>query len=67
MEIHNSGSRLMTKADFCRRYKVGHTKFYELLNSGDLRAVKCGAKTLIDETEAERWKAPLPAYAPNAA
>ena len=31
---HNPGLRLMSKNDFCRRYNVGHTKFYELLNSG---------------------------------
>ena len=61
---HNPGLRLMSKNDFCRRYNVGHTKFYELLNSGALRAVKCGTKTLVDEAEAERWKASLPAYEP---
>jgi excisionase family DNA binding protein len=65
--IHNSGRRFTSKNDFCRRNHIGHTKFYELLNSGQLRAVKVGSKTLIDEAEEERWKASLPPYEPHSA
>jgi excisionase family DNA binding protein len=54
--------RLLSKKEFCTLYGVSFTTFYELLKGGQLKALKCGAKTLIDEAEAERWKASLPSY-----
>jgi excisionase family DNA binding protein len=56
--------RLLSKKEFCNRYGVSSTTFYELLKGGKLKALKCGTKTLIDEVEAERWKASLPLYRP---
>jgi hypothetical protein len=58
--------RLLPKADFCRIYGVGHTTFYSLVNSGQLRALKLGSRTFVEVGEAERWKASLPAYKPAA-
>jgi excisionase family DNA binding protein len=68
-DIRVTNLRLFSKFEFCNRYNVGHTKFYKLLNSGQLKAVKVGSKTLIEEEEAERWMASLPPYprAPRAA
>ena len=32
----------MTVKEFCRKYRIGTTKFYEEVKAGRLRAVKCG-------------------------
>lgn len=39
------------------------SRIYELLSSGEIRAVKDGASTLIPTTELARWLATLPAAA----
>ncbi len=57
--------RLMTGDQFRARYNVGRTKFYALLKSGKLRAVKLGTRLLVEEEEAERFKAELPSYRPQ--
>lgn len=47
--------------DFCRWAAIGRTAAYEELKSGRLRARKCGRRTIIPMTEAERWLTSLPA------
>ena len=64
VELVSSEKRLLPKAEFCRLYGVGHSSFYGLVNSGQLRALKIGARTFVEAGEAERWKASLPAYKP---
>jgi excisionase family DNA binding protein len=50
--------------DFCKSYSVGKTTAYEEINSGRLRAVKVGRRTLIPEQSAADWlKALAPAVA----
>jgi len=39
---------------------LSKARLYELLNSGDLRAVKCGGRTLIPVDEARRFIRELP-------
>jgi excisionase family DNA binding protein len=51
---------------FCREYNLGTTKLYELLKDGELKARKCGRRTLIAREEAERWFASLPVLEPAA-
>ena len=34
----------MTVKEFCRKYRIGTTKFYEEVKAGRLRAVKCGTR-----------------------
>ena len=51
---------MMSKAalsveDFCKSYGVGRTTAYEEINSGRLRAVKAGRRTLIPEQSAVDW------------
>ena len=41
--------------DFCNSYSVGKTTAYEEINSGRLRAVKAGRRTLIPEQSAADW------------
>jgi hypothetical protein len=64
-ELTTPSKDLLARAEFCARYGVGNTKFYELLNSGALRALKLGTRTYVDVSEAERWKASLPTYQPS--
>ena len=45
---------------FCRLYNQGRTRTYEEINSGRLRAVKAGKRTLIRRCDAEAWAAALP-------
>jgi hypothetical protein len=59
-----AGKRLLSRAEFCERYGVGHTKFYELLNAGAFKGVKNGTRLFISTDEAERWAASLPTFKP---
>ena len=46
--------------EFCRRYNLGKTFVYELIKDRQLRAVKCGNRTLIRRADAEQWARALP-------
>jgi excisionase family DNA binding protein len=46
-----------------RRLNVGLTKFYELINSGELRTVKIGARRLVSEEAIVEFIARLEAEA----
>ena len=41
----------------CKRVGLGRTKFYELINAGEIKAIKVGQRTLIPESELQRWLA----------
>jgi excisionase family DNA binding protein len=53
----------MTVKEFGARYRLGHTKIYEEISAGRLRAVKCGSRTLILARDARAWERSLPALA----
>ena len=42
-------------SDACRRLGVGRTTMYELIGSRKLRAFKLGQRTLIPESELQRF------------
>ncbi len=46
-------------------YSVGHTKTYELIKTGQLRAIKLGARTLITRKDAEDFLSRLPTIGAN--
>ena len=48
--------RMLTVRGFGEAYSVGKTKTYELINSGELRRVKFGARSLIPIESAEAWR-----------
>ena len=50
----------MSIRDFGRSYGIGHTKIYEEINAGRLRALKVGKRTLISADAAEDWLNALP-------
>jgi len=45
---------------FCAEYSIGHTKTYEEIKAGRLKARKVGNRTLILASDAEAWAAGLP-------
>ena len=53
----------MTVKQFGARYHLGHTKIYEEISAGRLRAVKCGSRTLILARDAGAWERSLPTIA----
>jgi hypothetical protein len=61
----NSAEELgaMTVKQFGARYHLGHTKIYEEIGAGRLRAVKCGSRTLILARDAGVWERSLPSLA----
>jgi excisionase family DNA binding protein len=46
----------MTVKEFCERYRIGTTKFYEEIKAGRLRAVKCGSRTLVLNRDGRAWE-----------
>jgi hypothetical protein len=59
--------RALRPKDFCRRYSIGMTKFYELVNAGEIKLRKSDKASLVDVAEAERWFNSLPTVDPKAA
>ncbi len=53
---------LLTISEACETIRIGRTKFYQFLNSGDIKAVKIGKKTLIPVSELENFINNLPQY-----
>jgi excisionase family DNA binding protein len=50
----------MTMKEFLAWANISHTKAYKEISAGNLRAIKCGRRTLIRRTDAEAWLANLP-------
>jgi excisionase family DNA binding protein len=59
-------SEAFTIPEVCERTRVGRTSIRAAINSGELRAVKCGRRTLILPNDLRRWLATLPAVKPTA-
>jgi hypothetical protein len=56
-----------TMREFCAWGKVGHTKAYEEIGTGRLRAIKVGNKTIVTKPDARAWRASFPAIKPRTA
>lgn len=56
-------AQLYTVPEARRRLRLGLTKFYELINSGELRTVKIGARRLVSEDAITEFIARLEASA----
>jgi excisionase family DNA binding protein len=63
MDIQARDSELgaMSVKEFCEKYRIGTTKFYEEVKSGRLRAVKCGTRTLVLNRDSRAWERTLSA------
>lgn len=53
---------LLTIPEACAMIRVGRTKLYQLLNEGEIKAVKIGKKTLIPGSDLQKWQDSLPTY-----
>jgi excisionase family DNA binding protein len=54
-----------TVADVCAVARIGKTALYQAINSGELRAVKRGRRTLIVSTDLREWLSRLPPIEPK--
>jgi excisionase family DNA binding protein len=57
------GILLCTIKEACKRTGLGRSRIYQAIGSGELRARKSGARTLIEINEIRRWIASLPTIA----
>lgn len=58
--LWQSNPAVFSIKDFCRTYSIGRTKAFELIAAGQLRAHKCGRRTLISIDDAKAWFEALP-------
>ncbi|MBF6144195.1 helix-turn-helix domain-containing protein [Nocardia nova] len=42
-------SKLLTEAEVRKLIPIGHSKYYELIGSGELRSVKVGRRRFVSE------------------
>ena len=56
-----------TIAEACTLTRTGKTALYEAINSGELRAVKRGRRTLILSGDLQEWLSRLPLVEPKPA
>lgn len=53
---------LLTIDEFAKICSLGRTRIYQLLNQGEIKAVKIGRRTFIRRVDAEIWMANLASY-----
>lgn len=56
-----------TVNEFLAEFGVGRTRFYELVNSGALKARKNGTRTIVLAADAQAYLDSLPEYEPRKA
>lgn len=52
--------QLFTISDFVKQFRVSRTALYRLFGAGHLRAIKVGRRTMILQSDVEKWLASLP-------
>ncbi|MFF0607736.1 helix-turn-helix domain-containing protein [Nocardia tengchongensis] len=52
-------SQLLTEKEVRKRIPIGHSKYYELIGSGELRSVKIGRRRFVTEQAIEDYIARL--------
>ncbi len=55
MQPSNNAPLAHTIPEACRRLSIGKTTLYQLMTTGDIKAIKVGTRTLIPETELQRF------------
>ena len=51
---------VFTPLEACKALSIGRTKLYQLLNSGQIKALALGGRTVIQRAEIERFVGSLP-------
>jgi excisionase family DNA binding protein len=41
----------------CHRAGIGRTKLYQLIKDGEIKTIKVGRRTLVPESELQKWLA----------
>ena len=41
----------------CNRAGIGRTTMYQLIKLGEIKTIKCGRRTLVPESELQKWLA----------
>ncbi|MFD6354087.1 excisionase family DNA-binding protein [Nocardia tengchongensis] len=52
-------AQLLTESEVRKRIPIGHSKYYELIISGELRSVKIGRRRFVTEQAVEEYIARL--------
>ena len=55
MQTSNNAPLANTIPEACRRLSIGKTTLYQLMTTGEIKAIKVGTRTLIPETELQRF------------
>ena len=55
----------LTVKEFCNRFSISRTTFYEEIKSHRLELRKVGHKSIVLTEEADRWLAALPSSLPE--
>ena len=63
-QVEDAELGAMTVKEFCKKYRIGTTKFYEEVKAGRLRAVKCGTRTLVLNRDSISWENSLSEVSP---
>ena len=72
MRSHNGDEPMTLKPaytvnQFCEAFGVGRTRFYDLVNAGELKTRKNGGRTIVRGDDAQAWLDSLPAVEPKEA
>ena len=65
MQSSSTHRQFVTVPEALQILRVGRTRFYELLNAGELSAVRLGRRTLVRADEIDRFIHTLEAYQPR--
>lgn len=57
----------LTVKQFCSRYGIGQTKFYEEVSEGRIEARRSGRRVLVPQDAADAWLKALPKIEPKPA
>lgn len=52
---------VLTIAEACAACRIGRTRLYELIGTGEIRAIKQGRRTLVKVQDLQRFIETLPA------
>lgn len=55
----------LTVDEFCEKFRIGVSSFYEELNGKRIEARKVRGRTLIEKAEAARWAKACPKWTPK--
>ena len=55
MVYNNENKKTMSVKEFSNEYGIGLNKAYEIVNTNNLPAIKCGRKFIIIKSKVDEW------------